>query len=60
MATTPTKAIDKEEATFGLKLARISFNMLDLVSRAFTLRQNDPNAPVEIDFRYSLLDEPFG
>jgi AbiV family abortive infection protein len=58
VATTPTKAIGKEEAAFALKLARISVNMLELVSRAFTLRQNDPNAPVKIDFRYSLLDEP--
>jgi AbiV family abortive infection protein len=58
VATSPAKAIDQKQAAFALKLARVSFNMLELVSRAFTLRRNDPKAHVEINFRYSLGDAP--
>jgi AbiV family abortive infection protein len=56
---TPAAAIDKEHAKFALGLARMTFNMMELVNRAFTLRQHNPNAPVEVNFRYSLIDEPF-
>jgi AbiV family abortive infection protein len=55
---TPAMAIDKEQAKFALGLARITFNMMELVNRAFTLRQHNPKAPVEIHFRYSLMDQP--
>jgi AbiV family abortive infection protein len=56
--TTPAAAVDKEHAKFALGLARITFNMMELVNRAFTLRQHNPKAPVAINFRYSLMDDP--
>ena len=58
VVATPAAAVDKEHAKFALGLARITFNMMELVNRAFTLRQHNPEAPVEIKFRYSLMDEP--
>lgn len=58
VVTTPAVAVNKEHAKFALQLARITFNMMELVDNAFTLRRHNPQAPVEIHFRYSLLDEP--
>jgi AbiV family abortive infection protein len=58
VVTIPAVAINKEHARFALQLARITFNMMELVNRAFTLRQHNPAAPVDVHFRYSLMDAP--
>ena len=55
---TPAVAVPREQAKFALGLARITFNMMELVNRAFTLRQHEPQAKVDINFRYSFTDPP--